>query len=313
MRYKMVAGNCADCGQYYSYLQKAHIIAKHKGGSNEPENIVLICPNCHHVRDRDDRVAWAKKRWESIPYEERSDTVRKQMAALTTEQKEMRGKKISKSKTGKPSPLKGRKTGVTIQLTSEQKNQKSEAIKAGMNALTPEQKEERARKISVSKIGKKHPEGRKTGGARQFTPEQITKRNESVKAAWADKTPEELAEHARKISETKQKQIAEGKILGNIENLKKGWEPEIRAKAVKISAELRLGTKQSEETKAKTSATLKQTYAEGRHKRGHSEETKQKISETKKKQAIEKREERAVKEFRANSHEWFIKSKEYKI
>ena len=94
-------GNCADCGNPYPHLQRAHIIARHKGGTDDPSNIIHICPNCHHLRDRADRVAWVKKRWENTPPEQRASVMRAQMAALPIEAQLTRGQKISASKTGK--------------------------------------------------------------------------------------------------------------------------------------------------------------------------------------------------------------------
>ena len=55
--------DCYDCGIDFPYLQRAHVVAKHKGGTNDPDNIVKVCPNCHHLRDREDRVTWIRKRW----------------------------------------------------------------------------------------------------------------------------------------------------------------------------------------------------------------------------------------------------------
>jgi len=143
--------NCADCGNPYPFLQRAHVVARHKGGPNAPENIVRLCPNCHFLRDRADRVAWAKKRWENIPPEERSAIIRRQMAALSVEQREAR-----------------------------------------------------ARKISASKGGKKMKSGHHAGGARVLTPEQLEKRAAAVRASYAAWTPERRAEHSRRIREGKQ-------------------------------------------------------------------------------------------------------------
>ena len=97
-------------------------------------------------------------------------------------------------------------------------------------------------------------------------------------ARW---TPEQRAERARKISETKRAQGSKG----NIENLRKGWSPEVHAKAIEASAEARRGTEHTEEHRTAIADGLKAAYAEGRRKRGHSEETKRKISETKRARA----------------------------
>lgn len=146
---------CADCNVPYPYLQKAHIIARHKGGSDDPNNIILVCPNCHHLRDHAERVEWLKKRWGVMTPEERSEQARLRMAALTPEQRAVRSQRISQSKTGK-----------------------------------------------------KHPVGHRSGGARVISPEAIARRTEAVRQAWANKTPEERAAHAAKISATKRKKAA---------------------------------------------------------------------------------------------------------
>jgi 5-methylcytosine-specific restriction endonuclease McrA len=41
-------GMCLFCGTIYN-LEKHHIIQKRFGGSNDPKNIVLLCPNCHRM------------------------------------------------------------------------------------------------------------------------------------------------------------------------------------------------------------------------------------------------------------------------
>lgn len=43
----MSSGNCAICGTYRETLHRDHIKPKWAGGNNNPENIQLICANCH--------------------------------------------------------------------------------------------------------------------------------------------------------------------------------------------------------------------------------------------------------------------------
>ena len=132
--------NCQDCGNPYPLLQKAHIIAKHKGGTDDPSNIIRICPNCHQLRDHADRVAWSKKRWESVPPEERSETIRRQMAALSPEQKEARGRRISQSKTGQKNRPSTKPRGPKV-WTQEQIDRRSAAVKAAWAKKSPEERE----------------------------------------------------------------------------------------------------------------------------------------------------------------------------
>lgn len=127
-----------------------------------------------------------------------------------------------------------------------------------MAALTPEQREARASRISASKTGKKHRPDGKAGGARPITTEAVARRTAAVSAAWAKKTPEE-----REAWRERCRAIKRGS-KGNLDNLAKGWSPEVRAKAIEASLEARRDKPVSEETKAKTSASLKAAYAEGR-------------------------------------------------
>jgi hypothetical protein len=92
----------------------------------------------------------------------------------------------------------------------------------------------RAAKISAATKGKpKLSPGNRMGGARKCTPEQNAFRAERVKAAWARKTPEELEAWKAKC-----RAVKEG-APGNIENLRKGWEPEVQERARVASAEAR--------------------------------------------------------------------------
>jgi len=41
------SGNCPLCGVFRQRLERDHILPRHKGGSNESNNIQYICANCH--------------------------------------------------------------------------------------------------------------------------------------------------------------------------------------------------------------------------------------------------------------------------
>lgn len=43
-------GNCSDCGALRRFLHSHHIIPRSHGGSDEPDNLALICGNCHEDR-----------------------------------------------------------------------------------------------------------------------------------------------------------------------------------------------------------------------------------------------------------------------
>jgi hypothetical protein len=133
-------GICADCSKEYPYLQRAHIVAKHKGGTRDPSNIILVCPNCHHLRDRADRVAWIKKRWATVSPKERSRRIKKQMAALTPEQREDRARKISRSKMGWKPPI-GHRMGGARPISAKSIKKRSQAVKQAWANKTPEERE----------------------------------------------------------------------------------------------------------------------------------------------------------------------------
>ena len=108
------------------------------------------------------------------------------------------------------------------------------------------------------------------------TSETISARASSARATWAAKTIEEREAWAARCRDIK------AGTPGNVENLKKGWTPEVQEKARQASAEVLRGSTETAEHKAAISEGLKLAYAEGRRKREpRSEETKQKISETK--------------------------------
>lgn len=45
---------CAACGVLFPHLERDHILPRSKGGTNAPENIQLLCPNCHRLKTKED-------------------------------------------------------------------------------------------------------------------------------------------------------------------------------------------------------------------------------------------------------------------
>lgn len=39
---------CYKCREHYSFVQRAHIVARADGGSDQPDNFWLLCPLCHN-------------------------------------------------------------------------------------------------------------------------------------------------------------------------------------------------------------------------------------------------------------------------
>ena len=144
------AGTCADCDNPYPYLQRAHIIARHKGGTDDPSNIIRICPNCHHIRDRAERSEWVKKRWEAKTPEQRSEEARVRMENLTPEQRTARAQRISVTKTG-TKHLPGHRMGGARAISPEAIARRTEAVRAAWAAKTPEQRAAHAAKVSAGK------------------------------------------------------------------------------------------------------------------------------------------------------------------
>lgn len=136
----MDEGTCVDCGLPYPFLQKAHVVARHKGGSDDPSNIIQICPNCHFLRDHADRIAWIKKRWERVPSEVRSQEQRQRMAALSPEKRIARGQKISKTKTGSKNRPSDKPRGPKV-WTPEMIANRSASVKAAWASKIPEERE----------------------------------------------------------------------------------------------------------------------------------------------------------------------------
>ena len=141
----------------------------------------------------------------------------------------------------------------------EKANQlRGEATRARMAAMTPEERAARAAKISAANTGKSKRQFGPRASRAPDSPETIAKRQAGVAQAWANKTPEE-----REAWKAKCRAIKAGS-KGNIENLKKGWQPEVRAKAIQASADLRRGVPETDEHKAAISEGVRRAYTEGR-------------------------------------------------
>jgi hypothetical protein len=93
---------------------------------------------------------------------------------------------------------------------------------------------------------------------RVVPPDELARRTAAIQATYDAWTDEQHVEHARKISEAKQGSE------GNIENLKKGWGPEVHARAIAASADARRGAPLPDEQRTAISEGLKRAYAEGR-------------------------------------------------
>ena len=145
---------CQDCGNPYPFLQDAHVVARHKGGSDDSSNIIRLCPNCHFIRDRPERIEWLKKRWSGMTPEERSTLAKVRYDAMPEDAKKARGRKISASKTGKKHPV-GHKTGGARVLTSEQLEKRAVSVRAFYARWTPEQRAAHSAKIRAAKASSK--------------------------------------------------------------------------------------------------------------------------------------------------------------
>lgn len=53
------AGKCAGCSAEYPFMEGHHIVPQAEGGSDDPSNVVDLCPNCHRL------MHWAL--WELTP------------------------------------------------------------------------------------------------------------------------------------------------------------------------------------------------------------------------------------------------------
>jgi hypothetical protein len=45
--------SCEWCEESYDHLEIHHIKPRREGGPNEPENLIVLCPNCHENADRE--------------------------------------------------------------------------------------------------------------------------------------------------------------------------------------------------------------------------------------------------------------------
>lgn len=72
-----VSGNCVACGVWRKSLHRDHIIPRGLGGADDPENIQLLCANCHEDKTRDDISKITTARWAEKTPEERSEHARR--------------------------------------------------------------------------------------------------------------------------------------------------------------------------------------------------------------------------------------------
>jgi hypothetical protein len=49
------SGNCVLCGVWRLTLHRDHIVPRFKGGGNEPDNIQMLCANCHEDKSREEQ------------------------------------------------------------------------------------------------------------------------------------------------------------------------------------------------------------------------------------------------------------------
>lgn len=92
--------SCEDCGIPYPYLQKAHILAKYKGGTKTRDNILLLCPNCHYMRDHDERIERLEARWTPEERKKQSERSRKWWTETPPQEIERRNMSVSKQMQG---------------------------------------------------------------------------------------------------------------------------------------------------------------------------------------------------------------------
>lgn len=121
---------CNDCGVEYPYLQKAHILAKHKGGTNDKNNIVLICPNCHYLRDHDERIVFLKKAWTPERREKQRKVMRENQKGRW-----MRAKADTNSPEAQASRSESMKKQWETKDWSDRNKKVSEAMKGNKNGL----------------------------------------------------------------------------------------------------------------------------------------------------------------------------------
>jgi HNH endonuclease/NUMOD3 motif len=60
---------CHECGVDRPRLVTHHIVPRHKGGTNDPDNLVQICDNCHadhHYGPNADSISWEANHTEEV-------------------------------------------------------------------------------------------------------------------------------------------------------------------------------------------------------------------------------------------------------
>lgn len=56
MKRKVDRSVCYRCGWNQTTCDLAHIKARSDGGSNKPENLIVLCPNCHRLADKTEKI-----------------------------------------------------------------------------------------------------------------------------------------------------------------------------------------------------------------------------------------------------------------
>ena len=52
---------CEGCGCRYPELQRDHKVPRSKGGTDDPSNIQMLCPNCHWLKSQEERHSFRFK------------------------------------------------------------------------------------------------------------------------------------------------------------------------------------------------------------------------------------------------------------
>ena len=182
------------CGIYREALHVDHITPRAMGGGDEPENLQLLCPNCHQDKTKDDFV--------KMDHGKRCREGRKKaLEKLTPEQKEKRREERSKI---------GKKSAKYMQnMTAEERKAHGDKIRAAQAKMSPEQKQ--AMKKHLDSVRHKAVQGR-LRTLRNMTEEQRKKSYGTASKRWHDSlSPEEKEIWKGKISEGAQNESAESR------------------------------------------------------------------------------------------------------
>ena len=97
-----VSGHCIKCGTWRESLHRDHIVPLALGGADVPENIQLLCANCHQDKTAEERKHFHWK-WSTESREKLSRAKKGRIVSLETR------KKLSDINTGKSVPEEVRK------------------------------------------------------------------------------------------------------------------------------------------------------------------------------------------------------------